>query len=107
MIMTITSHAMGLKVREKSYITSVSRELRSRFLDIISLRWNMNSHKSKIMVKCQLHSASGFYRAQAQTENFKKSVDLVLERIVKQRKRKKGIQRKVLRRTSIHPSLVR
>jgi len=43
------------------------------------------------VVGCKVHSRSGYYRVQAASETFGKSIDAALEKLVRQRRRRKSI----------------
>ena len=87
MIITASTQRIELEDEEKAYIDSISRKLTDRFLHIFSLRWKLTSEKSNIIVKCLVHSQSGYYQAQATADKLKYAVNLVYEKILNQRKK--------------------
>ena len=89
MIVTASTQKLELEDEEKAYIDSISHKLTDRFLHIFSLRWKLTSEKSNIVVKCLIHSQSGYFHAERAAEKLKYAVDLVFEKILSQRKRKK------------------
>jgi ribosome-associated translation inhibitor RaiA len=89
MIITASTQKLKLKDEEKAYIDSISNRLTERFLHIFSLRWKLTSEKSNIIVKCLIHSQSGYFHARATAGKLKYAVDLVFEKILSQRKKKR------------------
>jgi ribosome-associated translation inhibitor RaiA len=102
MIITASTHRIELEDEEKAYIDSISNKLTERFLHIFSLRWKLTSEKSNIIVKCLVHSKSGYYHARATADKLKYAVDLVFDKILNQRKKKR--QRIYPLRSEIKPS---
>ena len=89
MIITASTQKLELKDEEKAYIDSISYKPTERFLHIFSLRWKLTSEKSSIIVKCLVHSQSGYFHARATAGKLKYAIDLVFEKIINQRKRKR------------------
>ena len=106
MIITTSTRNIILLTRDKLYLESLSKQLSHHFVNVISLRWKIETDHEDIIVKCQLHSKSGYYRAHAKEGTIRKAVDLVFNKITKQRRRKKVIQKKVIRRKTIKLSAV-
>jgi ribosome-associated translation inhibitor RaiA len=89
MIITASTQRIELEDEEKAYIDSISHKLSDRFLHVFSLRWKLTSEKSKIIVKCLIHSQSGYFQAQATADKLKYAVNLVFDKILNQRKKKR------------------
>jgi ribosome-associated translation inhibitor RaiA len=89
MIITASTQRIELEDEEKAYIYSISQKLSDRFLHVFSLRWKLTSEKSKIIVKCLIHSQSGYFQAQATADKLKYAVNLVFDKILNQRKKKR------------------
>ncbi len=89
MIITASTQKLELEDEEKAYIDSVSHKLSDRFLQVFSLRWKLTSEKSNISVKCLVHSQSGYFHARATANKLKDAVNLVFDKILNQRKKKR------------------
>lgn len=89
MIVTASTQNLKLDNEEKAYIDSVSHKLTNRFLHILSLRWKLTSEKSNIIVNCLIHSQSGYFHARARADKLKYAADLVVEKILNQRQKKR------------------
>jgi len=89
MIITASTQKLELEDEEKAYIDSISHKLTDRFLHIFSLRWKLTSEKSNIVVKCLVHSQSGYFHARATANKLKDAVNLVFDKILNQRKKKR------------------
>jgi ribosome-associated translation inhibitor RaiA len=89
MIITTSTQRIELEDEEKAYIDSISHKLSDRFLHIFSLRWKLTSEKSNVIVKCLAHSQSGYFQAQATADKLKYAVNLVFDKILNQRKKKR------------------
>ena len=89
MIITASTQNLELEDEEKVYIDSISHKFTDRFLHIISLRWKLTSERSNINVKCLIHSQSGYFQAQATADKLKYAMDLVFEKIINQRNKKR------------------
>ena len=89
MIITASTQRLELKDDDKAYIDSISDKLTERFLHVYSLRWILTSEKSNIVVKCLVHSQSGYFHARAAADKLKYAIDLVFEKILNQRKKKR------------------
>jgi ribosome-associated translation inhibitor RaiA len=89
MIITASTQQLELEDAERAYIESVSHKLSDRFLHIFSLRWKLTSEKSNVIVKCLVHSQSGYFHARAAADKLKYAVDLVFEKILSQRQKKR------------------
>ncbi len=90
MIITTSTQRIELEDEEKTYIDSISHRLSERFQHVFSLRWKLTSEKSNIIVKCLAHSQSGYFQAQATADKLKFAVDLVFDKIITQRKKKRN-----------------
>jgi ribosome-associated translation inhibitor RaiA len=97
MIITASTQNLKLEDEEKAYLDSTSRKLTDRFLHILSLQWKLTSEKSNIIVKCLVHSQSGYFHARATANKLKNAVNLVFDKILNQRKKK---------RQRIHPQRI-
>ena len=61
------------------------------FQAIVHVQWTLSAEGQRRIAACQLQGRSGFYRAAADTGDFRKSIDLAFDRVVKQRRRRKVI----------------
>jgi ribosome-associated translation inhibitor RaiA len=89
MIITASTRRIELEDEEKAYVDSLSHKLTDRFLHIFSVRWKLTSEKSYIVVKCLVHSQSGYFHARATADKLKYAVNLAYEKILNQRKKKR------------------
>jgi ribosome-associated translation inhibitor RaiA len=89
MIITAATQKLELEDEEKAYIDFISHKLTDRFLLVYSLRWRLTLEKSNIVVKCLVHSQSGYYQARATADTLQYAVNLVFEKIIVQRKKKR------------------
>jgi ribosome-associated translation inhibitor RaiA len=75
-------------------------EIEDRFNAVVSITWTLEMDADEAVAKCQVHSRSGYYRAHARSRKMATSIADAVERLVVQRRRKKAIRRKVIRRTA-------
>ena len=76
---------------ERSHLREISGHLARYFRGIVSIDWNLSREGRERVVGCKVHSKSGYYRAQAGSETFGKSADAAIEKLLRQRRRRKAI----------------
>lgn len=100
MILTIALKDLTLSRPDRAAIEALSHQLDGYFRDIISARWNLSRTHQTVTTRCSLHSRSGYYRAQASGKTIENSLNLIWEKLAKQRRRKKEIRKTVRRRSA-------
>ena len=83
---------------EKDSVNEASTHFEEFFRNLVSVKWEFHRERRLCIASCSLHSKSGFYRARASSEHLITSVSLVAQKLIKQRRRKKKIIRKQLRK---------
>jgi ribosome-associated translation inhibitor RaiA len=68
------------------------------FNSIVSVEWVIRAEREKRIAYCRLHAKSGYYRATATSDGLGKSINMVFEKLTKQRSTKKKMQRRGLRK---------
>jgi ribosome-associated translation inhibitor RaiA len=76
---------------DQRYAQWLSESFSRYFRTILQVHWTLSAQGERCVAACHLHAKSGIYHAVATSKNFRKSLDLVFERILKQRRRRKGI----------------
>jgi ribosome-associated translation inhibitor RaiA len=81
----------------KAQLQAVSEHLEMYFVSVVSVEWVIRAQREQRIAQCKLHSKSGYYRATASSDDIGQVINMVVEKLTKQRRRKKKIQRKGLR----------
>lgn len=97
MIVTVALKDLTLSKPDKTMLEVFSHQFEGCFRDIVSVRWNVARTHQTITVKCTVHSRSGYYRAQSSSLNIENSLNLIWDKLTKQRRRKKEIRKTVRR----------
>lgn len=90
--MTITLLIRGASVsaamRERA--EQQSRGFSRYFNGLQTVEWSFTGEAGDVVVSCRLHSRTGFYRASARAATVRAGLDGVVEKLLKQRRRKKA-----------------
>jgi ribosome-associated translation inhibitor RaiA len=76
---------------QKQSIQALSRRFARYFKQIQSIAWELEKRGHEYSASCHIHSGTGYYRATAQSKNFRSCIDLVRDRLAKQRRRRNNI----------------
>lgn len=85
--------------KEKSFVQENSKQFEEYFNNIVSIEWDLYSQRMNKVARCRLHSASGYYRAEASSKDCAQSINLVFKKLTKQRRRKKKMRKSAMRRS--------
>ncbi len=72
----------------------------NRFRDIVRVEWHVSRQGHDRLVSCMVHSRSGDYRAQVGSEVTEEAIGRALDKIVRQRRRRKAIRETARRHLS-------
>jgi len=91
MVATIDCRSSNATWLQKQSIQVLSRRFARYFKRIESVAWELEKQGHEYVASCCIHSRTGYYRATAQSKDFRSCIDLVMDKIVKQRRRRKSI----------------
>ena len=96
----ITSEADALTESEQHRLRQASAHIPRYFRDIVSVEWHVSRQGRYRLVSCMVHSGSGYYRARVGSELTEGSIGRALDKIVRQRRRRKAIRETARRHMS-------
>ncbi len=85
-----------------AYARRLSRRFDRYFRRVVSVDWVLDSESHERVVRCRVHSRSGFYRVLVHSSAYRRAMDLAFDKLVRQRRRMKAI-RENRRRASMPP----
>jgi ribosome-associated translation inhibitor RaiA len=91
MVATIDYRNINATGLQKQSIQIVSRRFARYFKRIESVAWELGKQGHEYLASCYIRSRTGYYRASAQSKKFRSCLNLVMEKIFKQRRRRKSI----------------
>jgi ribosome-associated translation inhibitor RaiA len=97
MPITIAAEKGALTQAEQQRLEQVSARLPRYFNNIVSIEWCLSIDGGDRVAACNVHSKSGFNRVQVGSDAFGESIDQALDKIVRQRRRRKAISQSARR----------
>ena len=88
----------ALTPAERRRLFEVSARLGRYFRNIVNIEWILSTERRDCLVACRVHSKSGYYRARARSNGFGESIDQAVDKVVRQRRRRKMMKQAVRRR---------
>ena len=85
---------------EQQRLQQASAHIPRYFRDIVSVEWHVSRQGCHRLVSCMVHSRSGYYRAQVGSEVTEEAIGRALDKIVRQRRRRKAIRETARRHLS-------
>ncbi len=82
----------ALTESERQRLRQASAHIPRYFRDIVSVEWHVSRQGRDRLVSCMVHSGSGYYRAQVGSEVTEGAIGQALDKIVRQRRRRKAIR---------------
>jgi ribosomal subunit interface protein len=101
MNITISYRDISPTKDEKDGVEEASNHFEEFFRNLVSINWEFHTERTLCAASCSLHSKSGFYRARASSEHLITSISLVTQKLIKQRRRKKKMQSRILRKPKV------
>lgn len=93
MLITISFHDAEGTPGLRRYAQALSQELAKVFKQVLSVEWHLSSERHLCLVRLQVHSRNGFYRASADDRTFRAALGQAAEKLMDQRRRRKDIER--------------
>jgi ribosome-associated translation inhibitor RaiA len=91
----------ALTEREQQRLNDASAQIPRYFRNIVSIEWHVSRQGRDRSVSCMVHSASGYYRVHVVSDVTEGAIGRALNKIVRQRRRRKAI-RETARRPISH-----
>lgn len=88
----------ALRPAEERRLRQVSARLRRVFRDIAELEWSFSLEGRQHVAACKLQSSGERYRARVSSDRFGTSIDGALDRLLRQRRRRKSMTQTARRR---------
>ena len=101
MTIRITAEHQALTEWEQQRLKDASAHIPRYFRNIQSIEWHVSRQGRDRLVSCMVHSASGYYRAHVVSDVTEGAIGQALNKIVRQRRRRKAI-RETARRPMSH-----
>jgi len=90
MNLTIVFRNRQASERVKVRAEELAERLTRYFRGLEYVEWDVSRDGNESTVKCRAHSRSGYYRAQARAGSAAAALDLVFDKLVKERRRNKA-----------------
>ena len=91
MTLRIVDKGKVLGWAEERRLYQMSARFSRYFNEIASIDWAVSRAGRDCLVTCKVHARSGFYRVEGVAESFGRAIDEALDRVVRQRRRRKAI----------------
>lgn len=85
---------------EQQRLQQASAHMPRYFRDIVSVEWHVSRQGRDRLVSCMVHSRSGYYRARVGSDVTEGSIGRALDKLVRQRRRRKAIRETARRHLS-------
>jgi ribosome-associated translation inhibitor RaiA len=79
---------------ERVRLRELSGRISRYFRDVVSLEWTLTNEGPDRIASCRVHSRSGYYGARASSDAMGKSIDQALDRVIRQRRRRKVVAKR-------------
>ena len=85
---------------EQRHLRQASAHISRYFRNVVSVEWHVSQQGRDRLVSCTVHSGSGYYRARVGSDVTEGSIAQALDKIVRQRRRRKAIRETARRHIS-------
>jgi ribosome-associated translation inhibitor RaiA len=96
----IIAEADALTESEQQRLQQASAHIPRYFRNVVSVEWHVSQQGRDRLVSCTVHSGSGYYRARVGSVVTEGSIAQALDKIVRQRRRRKAIRETARRHIS-------
>ena len=96
----IIAEGQALTESEQQRLQQASAHIPRYFRDIVSVEWHVSRQGRDRLVSCMVHSRSGYYRARVGSGVTEGSIGRALDKLVRQRRRRKAIRETARRQMS-------
>lgn len=93
MLITISFHDAEGTPGLRRHAQALSQELAKIFKQVLSVEWHLSRERHLCLVRLQVHSRNGFYRARGEGPTFRVALNQAADRLMDQRRRRKDIER--------------
>ena len=100
MITRIIAEHEPLTESEQRRLEQATAHISHYFRDILSIEWHVSRQGHDRLVSCMVHSGSGYYRAQVGSDVIEASIGQAIDKIIRQRRRRKVIREAARRHVS-------
>jgi ribosome-associated translation inhibitor RaiA len=90
MIVSVVYRDVSPSPAVKRLVEAAGASLVPFFRRVVSLDWTLGGEATVAVATCRVHSASGYYRAQARARTLVEAVDEAVDRLTTQRRRRKA-----------------
>lgn len=98
---TLTVHDVNLSAAERLRLGELNARLQRYFRKLVTLSWEIRDSAHQYVVRCSVHSLSGYYRARASADSAGAALDQVFDKLVRQRRRTRAISIRARKRDGV------
>jgi ribosome-associated translation inhibitor RaiA len=87
----VLARGEALSAPEQRRLRQVSARLSRVFREVVELEWSLSREGRQRVAACKVHSRDEHYRARVSSGRFGASIDGALDRLLRQRRRRKSM----------------